>query len=134
MNTLKPLLITLLLIFSMNFAFSQQKAPSTIDSTKTYRIVKNDGTEFLGKILSQDAREVLLLSDKIGQVIIPKHEIREIIEVKAEDMSITGEYIPNEVFATRYFITTNGLPIEKGESYIQWNLFGPDVQIGRAHV
>ena len=25
---------------------------------------------------------------------------------------------------------TNGLPIKKGENYIQWNLFGPDFQFG----
>ncbi|MDO8899140.1 MAG: hypothetical protein Q7V19_15930, partial [Bacteroidales bacterium] len=35
-----------------------------------------------------------------------------------------------EVFATRYFITTNGLSIAKGENYIIWNLFGPDIQFG----
>jgi hypothetical protein len=43
---------------------------------------------------------------------------------------VAGEYIPAEVFSTRYFINTNALPIEKGESYIQWNLYGPDFQFG----
>jgi hypothetical protein len=39
-----------------------------------------------------------------------------------------GEFIGEDAFATRYFITTNGLPMKKGQHYIQWNLFGPDFQ------
>jgi len=93
-------------------------------------VVKNDGTEFIGVILSQDAREVLIDTKTVGQVIIPKHEIKAIREIAATDFTATGVYIPEEIFATRYFITTNGLPIKKGESYIQWNWYGPDMQFG----
>ncbi|TND08531.1 MAG: hypothetical protein FD123_2327 [Bacteroidetes bacterium] len=113
-------------------------AQSTTDTTKVQKekegkifvVTKNDGTEFVGKIISQDAREVVIETQKLGQIAIPKHEIREIKEVDKGDMTSDGEYIPKEVFSTRYFITTNGLPIEKGESYVQWNLFGPDFQFG----
>jgi hypothetical protein len=38
--------------------------------------------------------------------------------------------LPAEVFSTRYFITTNGLPIKKGETYALWSLLGPDFQFG----
>ena len=107
-------------------AFGQ---PAT-DTTKIYIVVKNDGTEFTGKVLSRDAREILLETTNLGEVIIPMHEIREIRELKPGEVTSSGEYRPEEVFATRYFITTNGLPIEKGESYIQWNLYGPDFQFG----
>lgn len=93
-------------------------------------VVKNDGTQFVGKIISRDARELLIDTQGLGEIIIPMHEIREIREARASEISATGEYIPAEVFSTRYFITTNGLPIEKGESYIQWNLYGPDFQFG----
>jgi hypothetical protein len=48
------------------------------------------------------------------------------------DLGTAGSFVPNEPFATRYFITTNGLPIAKGESYITYNLFGPDIQYGLA--
>lgn len=111
---------------------SAQNFPDTtiIKSSKTYIITKNDGTEFVGIILSQDAREILMDTEKMGQVIIPKHEIKEIREIKKDEISAGGEYIPAEVFSTRYFITSNGLPIEKGDSYILWNLFGPDFQFG----
>ena len=56
--------------------------------------------------------------------------MKEIKELSEKDFSASGFYVPNEVFSTRYFLTTNGLPIEKGENYTQWNLFGPDFQFG----
>jgi len=98
-----------------------QDSPTTKD-TVTYLIIKNDGAEYSGKILSHTPREILMESTTIGQVIIPKHEIKEIVP-------LTGKRKHhNDIFATRYFITTNGLPIEKGDSYVQWNLYGPDYQ------
>ena len=103
---------------------------SKLKSSATYVITKNDGTEFVGIILSQDAREVLIDTDKMGQIVIPKHEIKEIREIKSSEINAGGEYVPAEVFSTRYFITPNGLPVDKGESYILWNLYGQDFQFG----
>jgi hypothetical protein len=48
------------------------------------------------------------------------------------DLGTAGSFVPNEPFATRYFITTNGLPIAKGESYITYGILGPDIQYGLA--
>lgn len=94
------------------------------DPAKTYVVTKNDGTRFTGNILSSDAREVLLKTTTIGELIIPKHEIRSIVEFQPGDDKF------KEIFASRYFITTNGLPVEKGDSYVQWTLLGPDIQFG----
>lgn len=103
---------------------------SDTTKTKMHVVVKNDGTEFIGTIVSQDAREVLIETRDKGEIIIPKHEIKLIRELLPTEFTATGIYIPDEVFSTRYFITTNGLPINKGESYVQWNLYGPDIQFG----
>jgi len=51
-----------------------------------------------------------------------------LVELKATDFSPNGVFIGEDKFATRYFLTTNGLPLKKGEYYVQWNLFGPDFQ------
>ena len=83
----------------------------------------------MGEILAQDAREILLKTVDLGNIYIPKHVIKEIREILPETDS---NYISDELFATRYFITTNGLPIKKGENYIQWNIYGPDFQFGVA--
>ena len=94
-------------------------------------VIKNDNARFIGVILHEDAREVLILTENLGEVAIPKHEIREIRELKPGELR-DGIFIGEEMFATRYFLTTNGLPIKKGDNYIQWNLFGPDFQFGLA--
>lgn len=58
--------------------------------------------------------------------------IKEIVLLKGGEINKKGKYIGEDKFATRYFIFTNGLPIKKGEHYVQWNLFGPDVQFSIA--
>jgi hypothetical protein len=131
---MKKHLISAAIVLLLSLAFGQE-SHAQYDTTKVVKmhvVIKNDGTEFMGRILSQDAREVLINTDKLGDVIIPKHEIKEIKELKPGDVNRSGEYVAAELFATRYFYTTNGLSIKKGENYIQWNLFGPDIQFGMA--
>lgn len=107
------------IVFAPAFLSAQE-----FDPRKVYIVTKNDGTKFTGNILSSDAREVLIRTTTVGELIIPKHEIRSIVEFQPGD----DKY--KEIFASRYFITTNGLPVEKGDSYVQWTLIGPDIQFG----
>ena len=111
---------------------STSYAQTDTSKSETYIIVTNDGGEFLGKIISQDAKEVLIDTKDRGQISIPKYQIKLMRLVEEKDLDNNGNIKFDETFATRYFITTNGLPIEKGESYIQWNLYGPDFQFGVA--
>ena len=55
----KSLLLLSFLCFSY-LSFSQNDSISVQD-TNQYRFVKTDGGEIFGKILSQDAREILVL-------------------------------------------------------------------------
>ncbi len=128
-KTLSLVFFTLLFCIPL-IVWSQDPGATQDDPPVIHIVIKNDGTQFVGKLISRDAREVLIDTRNLGEIVIPMHEIREIREAKATELSATGEYIPAEVFSTRYFITTNGLSIEKGESYIQWNLYGPDFQFG----
>jgi hypothetical protein len=124
------LIILLMCIFALNVFSQENPAQPVSDTTKMHVITKNDRTTFVGRIVSQDAREVLIETKEIGLVAIPKHEIREIREIETRELNVKGDYVPGEVFATRYFITTNGLSIAKGENYMIWQLFGPDIQFG----
>lgn len=112
--------------------YSQIDTNQIIKDTSTFRIIKFDGAEFIGKIISIDPREILVKTNNRGLIYIPQHEIKEIILVKTSDYSPSGEYVGEDIFATRYFITTNGLPMKKGQHYVQWNLYGPDFQFGIA--
>lgn len=127
---ISSLIILLICMMTLN-VFSQESTEQPVsDTLKMHVITKNDRTRFVGKIISQDPREVLIDTKEIGLVAIPRHEIREIREVENRELNMKGEYIPGEVFATRYFLTTNGLAIAKGENYMIWHIFGPDVQFG----
>lgn len=127
-------LLALLIMHSVYFG-PDVPAQEQQDNDKAHQVkhivIKNDNTRFIGIILQEDAREVIILTENLGEVAIPKHEIKEIREVRQGEIR-DGIFIGEEMFASRYFLTTNGLPIKKGDNYIQWNLFGPDFQFGLA--
>ncbi|TNE70842.1 hypothetical protein EP331_11055 [bacterium] len=101
----------------------------SFDPEKTYVITKSDKSTFIGKIISDDTREVIIFTEDLGQIAIPKYMIESIKEYTIA-METKKKQEEREVFATRYFITTNALPIEKGDSYYQFSLVGPDIQFG----
>lgn len=121
----------ILLAFAVlsSVAFSQEDSLKITDST-IYRIVKHDGVEYVGTIVFSNAREVLIVTEERGPIYIPQHVIKEINVVNQDEYNQAGDYVGEDMFATRYFITTNGLPIKKGDHYVQWNWFGPDFQFG----
>lgn len=129
---IKQIVFSIILAFAFIFISQASQAQNNIDTGKVYILIKNDGSEFIGKLVSIDVREVIIESQKLGTIAIPKHEIKELKKLQSGDIGTAGTYVPNEPFATRYFITTNGLPIAKGESYITYNWFGPDIQYGLA--
>jgi len=128
MKTFIIMICTSMLLFT-TATFSQNDIIQ-ISDTATYKILKSDGGVLIGKILSQDAREILFLTTDNREIYIPQHVIKEITVINSHEFDSSGNFVGEDKFATRYFITTNGLPIKKGEHYVQWNLFGPDFQFG----
>lgn len=122
--------VAFLSLFLLAGLTSQIHAQTGSDTTKTYLVIKNDGSRYVGKILSQDSREVVLSTKDLGEIVIPKHEIKEIRELSEAEITDDGRLRRDNTFATRYYISTNANPISKGENYIIWNLYGPDVQFG----
>ena len=122
-----PLLLALLFAAIQNISYAQDYADSL--GINKYRITKQDGGVLVGKMKKNDAVEVILVTDNLGDVVIPKHMIREIKELKADDFRKDGSIRANNGFHTRYFLTTNGFGLKKNESYVQWNLYGPDFQV-----
>lgn len=113
----------LLISFSQNDSINKK-------TTNQYRFIKTDGGEIFGEIISQDEREIFILTNDHRKIYLPQHVIKEIILMNTSSFNHKGVFIGEDKFSTRYFLTTNGLPIKKGEHYIQWNLFGPDLQFG----
>lgn len=135
---MKIIISLLVFILFSNFSYSQQDSTVVIDTKESvdvvdknmYRVVKMDGGENIGKILSRDAREILLLTNDNRQIYIPQHVIKEIILINDSEYNSQGEFVGEDKFATRYFISTNGLPIKKGEHYIAGNPLMGEVQFG----
>jgi len=125
---------SVLFLSSQFFTISGQEAipGSAVSAKKRMVITKHDGAEFIGTIITQDEREILMETETIGRVYIPKHEILS-IEVLTDEDYRGGRYLGENLYATRYFITTNGLPMKKGDSYALINLFGPEYQAAVAN-
>jgi hypothetical protein len=125
---MKKFVLSIFLLVSLQLvAFSQYE--TTLPDTGKVIIIKTDKTEMVGTVISQDAREILFLTEDGRQIYIPQHTILKIEKITKADISATGEYIGEDRFATRYTISTNGLPIRRGEHYINWTLVGPDIQL-----
>ena len=135
---MKWILVILFTLLSVSGSFAQeddkskdQEASPSYGETgfeqgKTYLITRHDGVEYIGKILSDDGREIIIYTKKLGEVYIPKFEIRSILEIVDEKAVIYGEYQATGPFTTRYSFTTNALPIKKSENYGMLNLYGPE--------
>ncbi len=97
------------------------------DTTK-YRVVKNDGTQFIGILLKNDAKEVVLKTSSLGEVSIPKHMIKSIEKVDASEIQQDGAIWSRNLLPSRYSVTTNGFPVRKKEGYLKIMPVGLDFQ------
>ena len=70
--------------------------------TNTYVITKTNGTEYIGKILSDDGREILVQTENLGKIYIPKADVRSIIAINDAKSVIRGEYRASGPFTTRH--------------------------------
>ena len=119
-------LITLFLIV-FQISITAQIGDST-DSKKLVLITKNNGGEFIGEIISDDGREILLMTTTIGKIYINKSDISGITSVDEKSTTkIGGEFRAEGPFTTRYFFTNNSLPLKKNEHYAMIQLYGPEV-------
>lgn len=92
-----------------------------------YAISMMNGREYIGYILSDDGRELLIETEALGKIYLTKSEIKSIAKVDGPKDLMHGEYAPEGPFTTRYAFSTNALPIKRGENYATINLYGPEV-------
>jgi len=117
--TLKSILAGLISIFIFSILISTQLTAQ--DKPVESKITKNDGAIYIGVILANDEKGVLIETKDLGKMLIPKYEIKTIEVYNSASMS-NG----SDLYSTRYFLTTNGLPIKKGDDYIMLSLVGAE--------
>jgi len=113
-------------------ADSAKKVQEDNDSTKIvlntpYIIQEFSGDVFVGLVVYEDPRMIKLQVKKIGVIAIRKNDIEVIKAYNKHLMSVASIYIPDEVFSTRYFLTSNALPVKPKENFAAWNWYGPDL-------
>lgn len=116
-------LLTLMALVCVTYN-AQAQADSTAKDTSIYIIITNDNGEFIGKIESDDGREIKLQTIKKGVVIIPKYAIKSITKSTQDNLK-NGEYYFENPHASRYFYTPTAYGIKKGTGYVQtvWGLY-----------
>lgn len=125
-------LFTAFLFYFIGFStYSIAQTPTEtnpITDSTLFRIHTDNGKDFIGYIIKKDPREILIKLTDNREIYIPQLSVEKIEKVDMSSFNANGDFVGEDKFATRYFITTNGLPLKKGEHYVQWNLFGPDFQ------
>ncbi|MEN8115712.1 MAG: hypothetical protein ABFS16_01960 [Bacteroidota bacterium] len=122
---MKPKTFFLILIL-LTFSFLTSAQTQTTDSTLV-KIETTDGNEFLGNIVSEDDLQIVLKTDKFGEITIRKIDIKSRELVQPQQIK-EGELWFDNPQSTRYFWAPNGYGLKKGEGYYQniyvlWNQF-----------
>ena len=81
---MKNLLAFLFISFLMIAPSNMQAQVESTDSTLRL-IEKNDGAKYIAKILSDDARELLIETETIGKIYILKSEVKRITLIENQD-------------------------------------------------
>lgn len=118
----------LLLFFTCLYLFSNSAIAQSSPKDTSLRVVeKHDGTKYIAKIISDDGRELLLETEALGKLYLPKSEVKRISKIDDVGEIKNGEFREDSPFSTRYAFTNNALPIKKNEHYAMANLFGPEI-------
>ncbi len=101
-----------------------------VDTSLTYKVTKYSRVYYIGKILSIDEREVVMMIPVRGKLVIPAHEIKSIVALDRKDFDKSGKYIDPEADLSHFIINTNALGLKKKEVVISLNYLGPDIIFG----
>ena len=91
----------------------------TADTTISYVVVElENNTLITGKKVSDDGREIGIMTVDKGLIVIPKYQIRT-ITVSATMPTVGGKKVFPNPHPSRYLYSPSGIPLKKGEGYIQ---------------
>jgi hypothetical protein len=111
-------------------AANNSSAQNEPDSLIQYRIELFNGNEFIGYIAKQDSVKIYFKTNNLGEISIPKTEIKTINRIDLKSI-VKGEYWFENPQSSRYFWAPNGYGLKSGEGYYQnvWVLYN-QVSVG----
>ncbi|MFZ5554864.1 MAG: hypothetical protein ACOZCO_17270 [Bacteroidota bacterium] len=108
----------LLFVFLFSFPFCVFSQGDSVFLGKMVVIFTSDDGEHIGQLLEINDREYLLSTRKNGNVFIPKYTIQK-IELLTDENFVNNKYIAPNRFYPYYAITSNALPVKKGDVFIR---------------
>ena len=86
------------------------------DSTTIWHIITLDENEFFGMITGRSLEYIEINTNSLGTIQIPLLQIKQ-MKVVGADRIVEGELWPENVQASRYFLSSNGLGVRRGQGY-----------------
>ena len=102
-----------------------------LSAGKAIMIIQKNWKKYTGKVLLLDTVTLRIITYNSKVLIIPRRNIASIIEIGESELTKLNAPIPN-TFINRYFLTGNGIPMERGDKFVNINLWGLGVQFGVA--
>ncbi len=113
LRDLFPFLPGLLIALCLHQGAKAQE-PVLTDTAALVLVQTADGNEFMGKIRAQNAEVLVLQTETFGELTIQKKVITSIRALKGPRKT-NGRFWFDNPFASRYFASTSGYGLRKGE-------------------
>lgn len=125
-------LLFLILIGTTYEASAQTDADwvTETDTSTLYKVSFYDGHYFIGKILSQDEREIQMRVNGRGILFIPIYLVKSIEIVDVASLDDKGNKILSDGQVTQYILNTSAIPLKRGQVVAGVNTIGPDLSVG----
>ena len=126
---MKHIIICLLLSFSIfSITVAQDKEQKSRPDSGLVVLLTNSDEEFVGTIVSEDAREVSMRLQNGKMLFIPAYAVKSVRKLSSSTFFIKGKPVFPNPHPSRYFYTPSAIPMDKGEIYIQ-SVYGLAYQV-----
>ena len=126
---MKHIIICLLLSFSIfSITVAQDKEQKSRPDSGLVVLLTNSDEEFVGTIVSEDAREVSMRLQNGKMLFIPAYAVKSVRKLSSSTFFIKGKPVFPNPHPSRYFYTPSAIPMDKGEVYIQ-SVYGLAYQV-----
>lgn len=118
-SNLSVLIITLLTMIQISVCQAQEPAQKT---ELAYWVRTKDGNEYQGSLEVRNSQELILNTAALGRVIIPLDQIRNIRQIRPEDLA--KKFIANSsAYSGRYYLSSSAITMRKNEGFYHNSMF-----------